>query len=179
MNKPYIISISAISGGGKTAVTKALTLSLNKAVAFYFDDYEYHKQPDNIGEWVNNGSNPDEWELSLIENDIYTAMQSGNYEYIIIDYPFGKNSEYNLSKIINTSVFIDTPLDIALARRIVRDFKDKTSDDIINELNTYSSIRKYFVYDDKLRQPYDFFIDGCLSINDIVIEIKNKINDQS
>lgn len=40
MNKPHIVSISAIAGGGKTFVTKALTDNLNKAVAFYFDDYE-------------------------------------------------------------------------------------------------------------------------------------------
>lgn len=46
--KPYIISISAVSGGGKTAITNALTHSLNKAVAFYFDEYEYSKQPDDM-----------------------------------------------------------------------------------------------------------------------------------
>lgn len=173
--KPYIISISAVSGGGKTSVIQALAQNLNKAAAFYFDEYEYHRQPDNIGEWIDNGSNPDAWDLSLIENDIYAAMQSDNYDYIIIDYPFGKNSGYNISKIINTAVFIDTPPDIALARRIVRDFKDSTVDNIVNELNTYPLIRKYFVYDEKSRQQYDFFVDGCLPVNDIVQIIKSKI----
>lgn len=175
MDKPYIISISAISGGGKTSVARALANSLNKATALYFDDYEYLKQPENICEWIDNGSNPNEWDLSLLENDIYTAVQSGNYDYIIIDYPFGKNSEYKLGKIINTSVFIDTPLDIALAQRIVRDFSDNTKDDIIRELIAYPLIRKYFVNEDNLKRQYDFSIDGCLSINKIIEAIKAKI----
>ena len=110
-----------------------------------------------------------------MENDIYAAMQSEDYDFIVIDYPFGKNSEYNIGKIIDIAVFIDTPLDIALARRIVRDFKNNTTDSIINELITYPSIRKYFIYDEKSRQQYDFFVDGCRSINEIVMEIKNKI----
>ena len=175
MGKPYIITISSIAGGGKTSVTRALSNSLNRAVAFYFDDYEYCKQPENIGKWVDNGSNPNEWNLSLIENDIYTAIQSSNYDYIIIDYPFGKNNGYKLSKVIDISVFIDTPLDIALARRIVRDFSNKTKDDIINELIAYPLVRKYFVYNDNIKRQYDFSVDGSLTINEIVEIIKTKI----
>lgn len=173
--KPYVISISAVSGGGKTAITNALTHSLNKAVAFYFDEYEYSKQPDDIGEWANGGSRPDAWDLSLIENDIYAAMQTDDCDYIVIDYPFGKNSEYNIGNIIDIAFFIDTPLDIALARRIVRDFKNSTAANIIDELTNYPSIRKYYVYDEKSRKQYDYFLDGCRPVNDIVIEIKEKI----
>ena len=90
MNRPYIISISAVAGGGKTSVTKALSGNLNRATAFYFDNYEYTKQPDNISEWVDNGANSDAWDLFFIENDISVAIQSNKFDYIIIDYPFGK-----------------------------------------------------------------------------------------
>lgn len=175
MNKPQIISISAISGGGKTSVTKALVNKLNRAIAFYFDDYEYLKQPENIGEWIDNGSNPNAWNLSLIQNDIDKAIQSEKYDYVVIDYPFGKNVGYELSKVINVSILIDTPLDIALARRIVRDSDDKTKEDILNELISYPSIRRYFVYNNDLKKYCDFTVNGGLSISEIVEEIKAKL----
>ena len=35
------------------------------------------------------------------------------------------------------SKFIDTPLDVALARRILRDMKDATADEIRNDLKMY------------------------------------------
>lgn len=172
MNKPYIISISAVAGGGKTSITKALANNLNRAIAFYFDDYEYLEQPENIGEWINDGANPNAWNLSLIQNDIDNAIQSENYDYIVIDYPFGKNSGYELSNSINISILVDTPLDIALARRIVRDFDNKTKKDVLNELIAYPSIRKYFVYNNDLEKYCDFTVNGCLSISEIVEEIK-------
>ena len=177
LDKPFIVSISSISGGGKTAVTKALVHNLDHAVGFYFDSYDYKKQPDNIGEWIDHGANPDAWDLSLIENDVYAAIQSGKYQYIVIDYPFGKDIKYNLGKLIDLSVLIDTPLDIALSRRIIRDFSDKTKDDILRELLVYPTIRKYFVYyrHNGSTSYFDFIIDGCLSICEIVDEIKGKM----
>jgi uridine kinase len=175
MNKPYVISISAVAGGGKTSTAKALADKLENGIAFYFDDYEYINQPDNIGEWIDKGANPKEWNLSLIEDDINTAIQSGKYKYIVIDYPFGKNSGYKLSKLIDLAVLINTPLDIALSRRILRDFSDKSKDDILNELSYYPSIRKYFARHNNDVTQHDFIVDGCLSIPEIVEEIKTKI----
>jgi len=38
--KTFVISISSVSGGEKTAVTHALTKRLHKAKAIYFDEYD-------------------------------------------------------------------------------------------------------------------------------------------
>jgi uridine kinase len=42
-------------------------------------------------------------------------------------------------KIIDFSVFIDTPLDIALARRVTRDFRDSPTENILSDLDNYIS----------------------------------------
>ena len=87
----------------------------------------------------------------------------------------GKNSGYKLGKLIDKSILIDTPLDIALVRRIIRDFSDKSKEEIIKELNSCTTIRKYFLYNNDIKQYCGFIVDGCLSINEIVEEIKAKI----
>lgn len=81
--KPLVVTVSAISGGGKTAVVKALTKIFKRAAGFYFDDYEYTRQPESIGYWIENGADPDAWDLTLIENDIKHAVQSGEYDLYI------------------------------------------------------------------------------------------------
>lgn len=52
--------------------------------------------------------------------DIIKIQESGEYEYLILDYPFAYCNE-QMMKYIDMAIFIDTPLDIALARRILRD----------------------------------------------------------
>jgi uridine kinase len=120
IKRPFIISISGNSGGGKTTITKELSNQLNNSKALYFDNYEYIKQPDNICEWVENGSDPSEWDLSLLVNDIKNIIKNDNVDYIILDYPFGRQT-YPIKDFIDMTVFIETPLDISLARRIIRD----------------------------------------------------------
>ena len=172
---PLLLTVSAISGGGKTAVVKALTKVFKRAAAFYFDDYEYTRHPENIGCWIENGSNPDAWDLTLIENDVKQAVQSGEYDYIFVDYPFGKKEDYALKPLVDIAVFIDTPPDIALVRRVLRDQGDANAKDIILKLTAYLSIRKYFIYTDKDKKDHDFIIDGARPISEITEMMKEKI----
>ncbi len=172
---PYVISISAVTGGGKTTVTKLLEKHLNKSIAFCFDDYEYTKQPGNIGTWVNNGADPKEWDLTLIKNDINDAIQSGCFDFIIIDYPFGKKPGYGIKSLIDTAFFIDTPADIALARRLIRDYNTGCTEDIIAELKTYLSSRDLFIFNEEDKKDYDYIIDGSKSVEEILMSVKQKI----
>ncbi len=43
MNKPYIISISALSGGGKTTVTNELASNLKNTAVVSFDSYPIYQ----------------------------------------------------------------------------------------------------------------------------------------
>ena len=96
--KSFIISISSNSGGGKTTITRELCNQLSNAKALYFDNYDYTKQPENICEWVENGSDPSEWDLSLLVNHIMNIIKSENVAYIILDYPKMFSSTKSIDK---------------------------------------------------------------------------------
>ncbi|MVQ36435.1 hypothetical protein GON05_17640 [Paenibacillus sp. MAH-34] len=62
--KPYVISIAAVSGGGKTTVTNHLLGKLNNSKAFYFDEYDFKDCPEDICDWVSRSANYNEWNLA-------------------------------------------------------------------------------------------------------------------
>ncbi len=173
--KTFIISISANAGGGKTTITRELCNQLSNAKALYFDNYEYDKQPDNICEWVENGSDPSEWDLSLLVNDIVYIIESENVDYIILDYPFSRQ-DYPIKDFIDMTVFIETPLDISLARRIIRDYKEATVDEIMRDLSFYlTRSRRCFTEHKENMKSSDVFVDGSLAVDEIINSIVNEI----
>lgn len=55
-----------------------------------------------------------------------------------MDFPFAYK-HFKTSKLIDFAVFIDTPLDIAMARRVTRDFKGNSVENIFLDMNNYIS----------------------------------------
>jgi Uridine kinase len=175
VNKPFIISISANAGGGKTTITRELCNQLNNAKALYFDNYEFAKQPENICEWVENGSDSNEWDLSLLVNDIIKIMKNEQADYIILDYPFGRQN-YPVKELIDITVFIETPLDISLARRIIRDYKEANVDEIMNDLSFYlTRSRRCFTEHNEIMKSSNVIVDGSLAVDKIVNIIMKEI----
>jgi len=121
MKKPYVIAINAVSGGGKTALAKLLASSLPKASLFCFDDLDASNlHPADFYEWTKRGSDLLEFDCQGIAEAVGNEIAGGSSEFIVLDYPFGRDHP-RFQNQIDLSVFIDTPLDIALARRVLRD----------------------------------------------------------
>ncbi len=179
ITRPIIFSLAAISGGGKTAITNYLCNELDNAEAIYFDDYEYDKQPENIRKWVDEGCNMNEWDLTKFEDVLNKKLENGKLNYIILDYPFAYQHN-QIAKYIDLAFFIDTPLDIALTRRIIRDSDKQNKADIINGLKQYVNIsREYFKIPEKTRNmktDSDIIIDGSFSIKKIAEKIIFNLN---
>lgn len=117
--KPIIIAIAAVSGGGKTTITTELSKHINNAKTLFFDDYDFDNCPDDICKWVDSGADYNAWHLEPLIADIKLLLSEENqcFDYILLDYPFAyKNKE--MGQFIDFTIFIDTPLDIAMARRI-------------------------------------------------------------
>jgi len=126
MKKPFVISIAALSGGGKTATVSALKKRLVNSAVLNWDDYGDEVDLDrDINEWSANGGDYNEWHTEPIAADIKRLLDEP-YEYIILDYPFGYLNDC-VGKLIDMTVFIDTPLDVALARRIIRDYTSRNT----------------------------------------------------
>ncbi|MBH0346442.1 MULTISPECIES: hypothetical protein [Bacillus] len=178
MNKnTKVISIAAVSGGGKTTVTERLTNELKNSKALYFDSYKFDNCPADICKWIDDGANYDEWVLTPLIKDIRHLIRDSNVDYIIVDYPFAYlNSE--MRQFIDVTIFIDTPLDIAMARRILRDFKEDTMSEIHNDLKHYITYARkaYLEALHTVKPNSDIVLDGSLSVEEIINQIDEELN---
>ena len=127
MPKPFVISVAAQSGGGKTTVVAALKERLANSAVIYWDDYGDEVDPvRDINEWAADGFDCNEWNTKPVAADIERLLNEP-LDYIILDYPFGYLNKC-VGKYIDLTVFIDTPLDVALARRIIRDYTSRSQE---------------------------------------------------
>ncbi len=171
-----VIAIAAVSGGGKTTTVKEIKKRLLSAQTLHFDDYKFEGEVDDFYQWVLDGSNYNVWNLEPLEKDILKIKSDGNCEYLILDYPFAYCNE-KIGKYIDTAIFIDTPLDIALARRILRDMKEASGKKIRNDLSQYLKYSRFaFLQMQKDIMPSsDYVIEGSANTETIVENIINII----
>lgn len=179
IKKPYIIAINAISGGGKTTITKELQKQLPNSKALYFDDRNYDSDSgiDDICKWIKEGADVNMFNLDLLAEDIEMLINE-TPDYIFMDYPFGYRHNL-IAKYIDLSIFINTPLDIALARRIIRDYDNTTIFNIFDDLNQYiTQGRNAYLYGlDSAKSSADFEVDGSKSVSAIVTIINEQLLD--
>ena len=134
MKRVRVIGISAVSGGGKTAVTRRLAAVLD-AVALHFDDYDdTNVHPEDLQRWFAEGADRDAYQTPIFTSHLETLKAGrsirfpiggatvGPASYVIADAPLGR-AHSDSGRSIDLMVFIDTPLDIAMARRILRDIE--------------------------------------------------------
>jgi Uridine kinase len=167
-----IISIAAVTAGGKTTVVNKLKEKLDNVCTLHFDDYTFEGEVDDFYQWVLDGADYNVWDLNPLEEDILKIMESTEYEYLILDYPFAYCNE-QIKKYIDMAFFIDTPLDVALARRILRDLENASGEEIRNDLDLYLKYARIaFVQMQKDVLPSsDYVVDGTMSVDDLVGKI--------
>lgn len=177
MSKPTIVAISAVSGGGKTSVVKYLASTITGSKALYFDDYEFDG-PDDICAWVKRGADYCEWKLTPLVDDIskLVSESKGEIKWIFLDYPFAY-IHAEMKPYIDFTVFIDTPLDIAMARRLLRDYSNDTEDGLKDDLSGYLTHGRdaYIEMLKTVRPNCDVIIDGSGKIEEISNQIFNSI----
>lgn len=85
--------------------------------------------------------------------------------YIVFDAPLGRK-HIATGQYIDFLIYLNTPLDIALARRLLRDYKDKNNAKIIDALIFYLvSSRPLYVMDYDSKEECDLIIDGSQPLN--------------
>lgn len=172
-----IISIAAVTAGGKTTIVNELKKRLPNSQSLHFDNYAFEGEVDNFYQWVLDGADYLVWNLKPLEEDILKIRGTGACEYLILDYPFAYCHD-TIRSYIDTAFFIDTPLDISLARRILRDMNDATADDIRRDLEMYLKYARivYIQMQKDILPSSDYVIDGVLSVDEISNEIISKID---
>ena len=128
----YVIAIGSISGGGKTTLVKK-TAELLRGSTLLFDEYQASSQyPQDIGQWLADGADFNAWKTPDFARDV-AALKKGESvtaprenrvvhptEFIVIEEPMGR-VRAEIAPYIDFAVFIDTPFEIGLARRLARD----------------------------------------------------------
>lgn len=173
-----IIAIAAVTAGGKTTVVNAIRNKLPRTSALYFDEYSFDREVTDYYQWVLDGADYNVWDLEPLEKDIILKKNSGLYDYLLLDYPFAYCND-RIKKYIDVAVFIDTPLDIAMARRMLRDFKHAAAEEIRNELENYLKYARiaYMQMLKDIRPSSDYVVDGTKELEKIVDEIINVITE--
>ncbi|QGQ96624.1 hypothetical protein EHS13_17950 [Paenibacillus psychroresistens] len=195
--RPFVISISGISGAGKTSLVNRLTEYFGQE-AIYVSLDEYYattKFPENDMEWVERGADPNEIDDPKYLEDLFTLLSNGSIinphtklevkstKFIILDEPFGR-SRYRMNEIIDLSVHIEIPLEIALARRIQRQLmKDEEPEAFMKFAKEYipnylyNGYREFYLAVDRIaKQNCNLKLDGTKSLDDHLQTILNQLS---
>lgn len=127
----YLVAVSAPVGGGKTSLVQGLASRMTDATTIYFDSYEaLTQQPiESIQRWMRDGADIDEFVIADLPEhldrlkrgesvvDPLTGTETAAAKYILFETPFARQHGAT-GRHIDLSIWIDTPLDIALARNI-------------------------------------------------------------
>lgn len=170
VNSPFVIAIASVSGGGKTTIVKRLSQQCRNSKALYFDNYDF-EGPEDILKWVDDGANSNEWNLTPLLKDLESLLEE-SLDYIIMDFPFAYQHD-QISSFIDLAVFVDTPLDVALARRMQRDFAESSAAEILLQLEHYAhkGRRAYLEMLHTIKPDSDVVLDGTLSIDAITDQL--------
>jgi uridine kinase len=171
-----IIAISSVSAGGKTTIVNELKKKLPNATSLHFDEYSFEGEIDDFRKWVLDGADYNVWNLSPLKSDIISIKKNGQYDYLLLDYPFAYLHN-EIKEYIDCAIFIDTPLDIAMARRVLRDMKHSTGEEIRNDMEAYLNYARiaYVQMLKDIRPSSDYVIDGTESTEILVDKIMNII----
>ena len=186
MKKPFVISINSVSGGGKTELATALHKSLPDSSLFRFDDFDDSNiYPVDFYDWSRRGGDIEEFDSPGMQVAVQAEIHRGTVKQIILDFPLGRRHSC-FCDTIDLAVFIDTPLDVAMARRILRDYtinRDESPKETLNRL--HNDMTRYLT---RARYPYldtykdkahsDLVLDGCRSLddlkNDVIAVLKSR-----
>ena len=122
------------------------------------------------------GANYNVWDLSPLIKDIYEIEKCSECDYLLLDYSFAYCHK-ELSKYIDCAIFVDTPLDVAMARRVLRDMKDASAEEIREYMEIYLKYARV-AYVQMLKDVLpssDYVIDGTKELEEKVEEIKKII----
>ncbi len=192
----FVIGISSVSGGGKTAVAKKLAELLQDAVILCFDnndDTTVH--PEDLHAWLTAGADYNVWKTPGLTRDLQ-SLTTGNpitspvdgstitaAKYIVFDAPLGR-AHVDTGRFIDFMVFIDTLLDIAMARRLLRDITSHTAQaaadsikSLVANLSSYLSGGRllYLELENQIKSNCDIVLDGRLTVDELAATICKRL----
>ncbi|WP_152536238.1 hypothetical protein [Mesorhizobium loti] len=190
MNRAPIVAISGHPGSGKTSLTKALQDRLG-VPALHYDEYETitASPPARIRDWIERGSDYNEIALEpLVREMVRLAESTPRPKCVLLDTLLGR-AHGATGELIDTLIWVDTPPDIALARKISEaaaraNAAPDEAPAFVNWLESYLAHYTGFIAGtyteqrDRVRPAADIILDGRASVNkladDAVLAIQQR-----
>lgn len=180
-----IIGIQGISGSGKTFLTKYLALAL-QATCLHWDDYDsISSDPPDYTEWLKTSKDYNDWKYDALGETLCLLKHGQTVtcpatqrtliptEYVIFDAPLGYDHKIT-GQWIDFLIFLDTPPDVALARRLLRDYQPQSKrndNEILDEISDYLYARPVYMETYERKNRADLILDGSQSIDLLVSEV--------
>lgn len=185
---PLIIGISGISGAGKSTLINKLAKALHSTTIFWDDFDEISQAPQDYVEWFHSSKNYNDWVYPELVDTLHKLKKGETIicpatrrtltptKYILFDAPLGYCHQAT-GKYIDFLICLDTPLDIALARRLIRDHQSHPNPQkMIQELEEYlSKSRPLFILSSE-EKASDLLVDGSLALEEQEKQILNALS---
>lgn len=175
-----LITISGFSGSGKTTLTDALAKHLKGVLVLKFDELDsLMVWSGNYPDWLAQGADYEAFKLDRMRAHVDQVIKKSHARCVIFDYPNGRlHSAFR--DVIDLAVYVDTPLDIAMARRLLLDLPSDPSaaqDSIKEELQAYLAVGRnaYLEMDRQVKPRCDLLVDGTGPIDELVLVILREI----
>lgn len=158
------IGVSAAAGGGKSTLVRALGERIDGAVMVFFDDHPV-TMPSNPLQWLAEGADFNEWKSDSLEAEL--ASLRDRRVPVVFEAPLGR-AHAATGRFIDFLVFIDTPLEVALARWVRRRMSESSLvEEIPVLLDIYETVLRP-VYLEQRRQVMpdaDLVVDGLSEVD--------------
>jgi uridine kinase len=201
MKKAVLIGIAGASGSGKTSAAASIINSLELDKVLTIQEDSYYKDLSDIPfaeRQTRNFDHPDAFDHDLLAEHLLQLLNGEAVSQPIYDYKLHTRSKETktvgpgtliilegilvlsnaqLRKLMDYRVFVETPLDICLARRLKRDMKERgrTADSVIKQY-TETVRPMYLQFVEPSRQYADITISGEQSNSEAIDTLTAKIN---
>lgn len=201
---PFVLAIAGHSGSGKSTLARNLATRLGGAITLGIDDYASDNYPPSVA-WLERGADPNDFQTPQFFADVCalkhgkailhpaTRQKMNPTAFVIIEEPFGKGRDA-LREQIDFLVYVDTPLEVAYFRKVLRksDFLPWEDNPQVfiqhlrENLEWYLQIGRkfYLAVSQSARKDCDLLVDGELPSQKLAdqivqaIRIKNKSANQ-
>lgn len=176
-----------------------LVTRLRSAVAILFDEYDDAGtvvHPPSYQTWLEDGADYNAWQTPRLAVDLGQLKAGcsvtspdgrsvvGPARFVVFDAPLGR-AHRETGEYIDLMVYIDTQLDVAMARRLLRDLCNRPEaqgvlrcEQLRSELSSYLEYgrRAYIEQYKQVRPRCDLILDGLMSPSELADQVIEAIS---